>query len=39
MSIAIPNKETSKALKESERDIGIKTFDTPDEAFAERDNL
>jgi addiction module antitoxin, RelB/DinJ family len=37
--VAIPNKETVETLKKSERNVGIKTFDTPDEAFAEWDSL
>ena len=37
--VAIPNKETADALKKSERDVGIKTFDTPDDAFGEWENL
>lgn len=37
--VAIPNKETAEALKKSERDVGIKTFNTPDDAFAEWDDL
>ena len=37
--VAIPNKETADALRKSERGIGIKTFATPEAAFAEWDNL
>ena len=37
--VAIPNKKTVETLKKSERNVGIKTFDTPDEAFAEWDSL
>ena len=37
--VAIPNKETAAALRKSEQDIGIKTFATPEEAFAEWDSL
>lgn len=37
--VAIPNKETADALRESEQDIGITTFATPEAAFAAWDNL
>lgn len=37
--VAIPSKETRETLKKSERNIGIKTFNSPDEAFALWDNL
>ena len=37
--VAIPNKGTVATLKKSERDIEVKTFSTPEEAFAQWDNL
>ena len=37
--VAIPNKETVETLKKSKRNVGVKMFDTPDEAFAEWDKL
>lgn len=37
--VAIPNKETVATLKKSERNVGIKTFKAPEEAFAQWDNL
>lgn len=38
-SDAILNKTTSETLQKSDRNIGIKTFDAPEAAFAEWDNL
>ena len=37
--VAIPNKETVATLKKSEKDIGVKTFNTPEEAIAQWDIL
>ena len=37
--VAIPNKETAATLKKSERNIGIRTFEAPEDAFAEWENL
>ena len=37
--VAIPNKETAATLKNSERNIGIRTFEAPEDAFAEWENL
>ncbi|NLN01000.1 MAG: type II toxin-antitoxin system RelB/DinJ family antitoxin [Lentisphaerae bacterium] len=37
--VSIPNKQTAAVLRESERNIGVKTFETPEDAFAEWDNL
>jgi DNA-damage-inducible protein J len=37
--VAIPNKTTAKTLKKSDRNIGIRTFKAPEEAFAKCDNL
>jgi len=38
-NVSIPNKKTAEALKKSDRNIDFKTFASPDEAFAEWDNL
>ena len=37
--VAIPNKTTVETLKKSDRNIGVRTFKAPEEAFAEWDNL
>ena len=37
--VAIPNKETAATLKKSDRNIGVRTFEAPEDAFAEWDNL
>ncbi len=37
--VAIPNKETAATLKKSQRNIGVRTFEAPEDAFAEWDNL
>ncbi len=37
--VTIPNKETAETLKKSERNIGVRTFKAPEDAFAEWDNL
>ena len=37
--VSIPIKQTAAVLRESERNIGVKTFETPEDAFAEWDNL
>jgi len=37
--VAIPNKTTVETLKRSDRNVGVRTFKAPEEAFAEWDNL
>ena len=37
--VAIPNKTTAETLRKSDRNIEVKTFDAPEDAFAEWDNL
>jgi DNA-damage-inducible protein J len=37
--VAIPNKETAATLKKSELNIEVRTFEAPEAAFAEWDNL
>ena len=37
--VSIPNKNTVETLKESALNIDVTTFASPDEAFAEWDNL
>lgn len=37
--VAIPNKETAATLKKSEQNMEIRTFETPEDAFAEWNNL
>lgn len=37
--VAIPNRATAETLKKSAQNIGVKTFDTPEDAFAAWDAL
>lgn len=37
--VVIPNKETAATLKKSDRNVGVRTFESPKEAFTEWDDL
>lgn len=37
--VTIPNKVTAETLKKSEQNIGVRTFETPEQAFTEWDDL